>query len=60
MMNFGKDVKVANIYTVDGKLVKTFNNVSNKQVKLDMPTGLYIVRTVAANGKAASMKLNVK
>ena len=60
MMNFGKDVKVANIYTVDGKLVKTFNNVSNKQVRLDMPTGLYIVRTVAANGKAASMKLNVK
>ena len=59
-MNFGKDVKVANIYTVDGKLVKTFNNVSNKQVKLDMPTGLYIVRTIAANGKASSMKLNVK
>lgn len=60
MMTFGKDVKTATFYTVDGKLVKTFNIADNVQVKPNLPTGLYIVRTIAKNGTTTSVKLNVK
>ena len=60
VITFMKDIKTANIYTVDGKLVKTFNVDNNNQVRLNIPAGLYIVRTIAKNGTVTSVKLNVK
>lgn len=60
MMTFGKNIKAANFYSVDGKLVKTVNVAGNEQIRLNLPTGLYIVRTIDNNGAATSVKLNVK
>ena len=59
-MTFGKNIKAANFYSVDGKLVKTVNVAGNEQIRLNLPTGLYIVRTIDNNGAATSVKLNVK
>ena len=60
MMTFGKNIKAANFYSVDGKLVKTVNVAGNEQIRLNLSTGLYIVRTIDNNGAATSVKLNVK
>lgn len=54
---FGKDVKSANVYTVDGTLVAT---VASENAPVALKSGLYIVRTVLSNGKVESVKLNVK
>ena len=60
IMTFGKDIKTANIYSVDGKLVKTINVTGKEQTRLNLSAGLYIVRTIDKNGVATSMKFNVK
>ena len=53
----GKNVQSATVYTVDGTLVAKLN-AGNAQTALK--SGLYIVRTVLADGKTESVKLNVK
>ena len=60
IITFDKTIKVANFYSVDGKLVKTINAIANGRTKVNLPTGLYIVRTIDTNGVATSVKLNVK
>ncbi|GAB6976843.1 hypothetical protein JCM15124A_17500 [Prevotella falsenii] len=60
IMTFMKDIQIANFYSVDGKLVKTVKVSGNEKTKLNLPTGLYIVRTIDRNGAATSVKLNVK
>ena len=50
IITFDKTIKVANFYSVDGKLVKTINAIANGRTKVNLPTGLYIVRTIDTNG----------
>lgn len=60
MITFDKNVKVANFYSVDGKIVKTVKAMGIGRTKVNLPTGLYIVRTIDKNGVVTSVKLNVK
>ena len=45
---------------VDGKIVKTVKAMGIGRTKVNLPTGLYIVRTIDKNGVVTSVKLNVK
>lgn len=57
VLTFGKNVNSASVYTVDGTLV---GKVNSEKAQITLKSGLYIVRTVLANGKVESVKLNVK
>lgn len=60
IITFNEDIKNADIYTTDGKLIKKINAEVSRTTKLNMPAGLYIVKTIADNGIVTSVKLNVK
>lgn len=56
---FGENTRSASVYDVSGKLVRTYSAAGNTVVNPGLPSGLYIVKTQAADGSMSSMKLNI-
>lgn len=56
---FGENARTARVFDISGKLIRTYDAAGNTAVNPSLPSGLYIVKTQAADGTTSSMKLNI-
>ncbi len=56
---FGENARSARVYDISGKLVRSYEAAGNTTVNPSLPSGLYIIKTQAADGTTSSMKLNI-
>lgn len=60
-LNFNENnLKKVYVYYISGKMIKMFNlNGSQNSLAVNLPVGLYIIHTVAADGSMNNVKVNV-
>lgn len=60
-LNFNENnLKKVYVYDISGKMIKMFNlNGSQNSLAVNLPVGLYIIHTVAADGSMNNVKVNV-